>query len=64
MTELKLQVKLSDDEAFMDKLVKTIETEIFRALYYAPSSPVSPQKAHEIEVWYGKIKQVHLAAKE
>ena len=40
------------------------DTDLLRALFYAPSSPVSPDKAHEIEVWYGKFKQVALASKE
>ena len=40
------------------------DTDLLRALFYTPSSPVSPDKAHEIEVWYGKFKQVALASKE
>lgn len=40
------------------------DTDLLRALFYAPSSPVSPDKAYEIDVWYGKFKQVTLASKE
>jgi len=42
---------------------RKLDVDLIRALFYAPSSPVSAQKAHEIEVWYGKFKQVVLAAK-
>lgn len=43
---------------------RKLDVDLLRALFYAPSSPVSPDKAYEIEVWYGKFKQVHLASKE
>ena len=39
------------------------ESEFMKALFYAPSSPVSAQKAQEIEVWYGKVKALSQAAK-
>lgn len=42
---------------------RKLDVDLLRALFYAPSSPVSPDKAYEIEAWYGKFKQVHLAAK-
>jgi len=42
---------------------RKLDVDLLRALFYAPSSPVSAQKAQEIEVWYGKFKQVVLAAK-
>lgn len=42
---------------------RKLDVDLLRALFYAPSSPVSPDKAREIEVWYGKFKQVHLASK-
>lgn len=42
---------------------RKIDVDLLRALFYAPSSPVSPDKAYEIEAWYGKFKQVHLASK-
>lgn len=41
---------------------RKLDVDLLRALFYAPSSPVSPDKAYEIEAWYGKFKQVHLAA--
>lgn len=43
---------------------RKLDVDLLRALFYAPSSPVSVQKAQEIEIWYGKFKQVHLASKE
>lgn len=43
---------------------RKLDVDLLRALFYAPSSPVSAQKAQEIEVWYGKFKAVHLASKE
>lgn len=42
---------------------RKLDVDLLRALFYAPSSPVSPDKTYEIEVWYGKFKQVHLANK-
>lgn len=42
---------------------RKLDVDLLRALFYAPSSPVSAQKAQEIEVWYGKFKQVVLATK-
>lgn len=41
---------------------RKLDVDLLRALFYAPSSPVSPDKAYEIEAWYGKFKQVHLVA--
>ena len=31
---------------------------LLKALFYAPSSPVSAKKAKEIEDWYGKVKKL------
>lgn len=42
---------------------RKLDVDLLRALFYVPSSPVSAKKAYEIEVWYGKFKQVVLAAK-
>ncbi len=42
---------------------RKLDVDLLRALFYAPSSPVPPDKAYEIEVWYGKFKQVHLASR-
>lgn len=42
----------------LERKVHTNDVELLKALMYAPSSPVSPNKALEIEVWYGKFKQL------
>lgn len=64
-----IQKLLSDNETLEAQVKKLkernrkLDVDLLRALFYAPSSPVSAQKAQEIEVWYGKFKQVVLAAK-
>lgn len=37
------------------------EQALFKSLYYAPSSPVKPEKATEISDWYSKFKQAQSA---
>lgn len=39
------------------------EQDFIKAIFYAPSSPVSAKKAQEIEEWYGKVKQLRQQAK-
>ena len=34
--------------------------DIFKWLYFAPSSPVKPSKAEEIKKWWGKVKLLEL----
>jgi hypothetical protein len=62
----KLEVKVKELEKENEKLKernRKLDVDLLRGLFYAPSSPVSAKKAQEIEVWYGKFKQVQLAAK-
>lgn len=60
---------LAENEALAAQVEKLkernrkLDVDLLRALFYAPSSPVSPDTAYEIEAWYGKFKQVHLATK-
>ena len=66
-TEIEQRERIAELEKENEKLKernRKLDVDLLRALFYAPSSPVSPCKAHEIEVWYGKFKQVHLATKE
>lgn len=70
VAELELQKVTAERNALAAQVEKLkernrkLDVDLLRALFYAPSSPVSPDKAYEIEVWYGKFKQVHLASKE
>ena len=62
----KLEVKAKELEQENKKLRernRKLDVDLLRGLFYAPSSPVSAKKAQEIEVWYGKFKQVQLASK-
>ena len=52
---------LREDNKKLKERNRKLDVDLLKALFYAPSSPVSAQKAHEIEVWYGKFKQVVLA---
>jgi len=56
--------KLKQRIAELEKQAHKNEVELLKALMYAPSSPVSPNKALEIEVWYGKFKQLRKQAKQ
>ena len=40
-----------------DDTLNIIEKNMLRALFYAPSSPVSATKAAQIESWYLKLKK-------
>ena len=60
--ELVAQVEaLREDNKKLKERNRKLDVDLLRALFYAPSSPVSAQKAQEIEIWYGKFKQVVLA---
>lgn len=60
--ELVAQVgALREDNKKLKERNRKLDVDLLKALFYAPSSPVSAQKAQEIEVWYGKFKQVVLA---
>ena len=60
--ELVAQVEvLREDNKKLKDRNRKLDVDLLKALFYAPSSPVSAQKAQEIEVWYGKFKQVVLA---
>lgn len=56
MAKLNLEVVVSVDRDTIDRVVKFAEDELLHALFYAPSSPVSPVKAEEIKQWYAKLK--------
>ena len=60
--ELAAQVEaLREDNKKLKERNRKLDVDLLKALFYAPSSPDSAQKAQEIEVWYGKFKQVVLA---
>jgi hypothetical protein len=54
--------KLVREVAELKNKVNSLENSdgglLLKALFYAPSSPVSPSKAEEIEAWYEKVKQL------
>lgn len=67
MKNAALEEEINELKAQVEKLKernRKLDVDLLRALFYAPSSPVSAQKAQEIEIWYGKFKQVVLATKE
>lgn len=62
--ELKERVaELEQENKKLRERNRKLDVDLLRVLFYAPSSPVSAKKAQEIEVWYGKFKQVQLASK-
>lgn len=46
-------IKCHDENIASEEALKAL----FKALFYAPSSPVKPEKAAEIELWYKKFKE-------
>lgn len=60
MAKLNLELVVNVDRETIDEIIEIAEKEFLRALFYAPSSPVTPGKAKEIEDWYWKIKKNHL----
>lgn len=65
METFKHMAKLEQKLAKASERVKELESprkrnlELIRALFYAPSSPVSAAKAEEIESWYEKVKRLN-----
>ncbi len=57
MAKLNLELVVNVDRETIDEIIEFAEKELFRVLFYAPSSPVSPDKAKEIEDWYFNIKK-------
>lgn len=58
MAKLNLELVFNVDRETIDDIVEIAEKELLMVLFYAPSSPVTPDKAKEIEDWYWKIKKI------
>ena len=54
----KLERKVAELKNKVNSLENSDGGLLLKALFYAPSSPVSPSKAEEIESWYEKVKQL------
>lgn len=56
MAKLNLELAVNVDRETIEEITEIAEKELLRVLFYAPSSPVTPNKAKEVEDWYWKIK--------
>lgn len=58
------KLKDGDEKSFLEAVQLEAEKRVFHALFYAPSSPLTPQKAQEAEEWYWKFKGLMESKKE
>lgn len=56
MAKLYLELAVNVERETIEEIIEIAEKELLRVLFYAPSSPVTPDKAKEVEDWYWKIK--------